>query len=35
VQTLRLQKRPVLAWLMEALTAHRNHLPAPSLLPTD
>src|SRR6266540_1845585 len=35
VQTLRLQKRPVLAWLTEALTAHRNHLPAPSLLPTD
>ncbi len=35
VQTLRLQKRPVLAWLTEALTAHRNHLPVPSLLPTD
>lgn len=35
VQTLRLQKRPVLAWLMQALIAHRNHLPAPSLLPTD
>jgi transposase len=34
VQTLKLQKRPVLAWLIEALTAHRNHLPAPSLLPT-
>jgi transposase len=35
VQTLRLQKRPVLAWLTQAVAAHRNHLPAPSLLPTD
>ena len=34
-QTLRLQKRPVLPWLIEALTAHRDHLKAPSLLPTD
>jgi len=34
VPTRRLQKRPVLPWLIEALTAHRHHLPAPSLLPT-
>jgi transposase len=34
VQTLRLQKRPLLAFLGEAITAHRNNLPAPSLLPT-
>ena len=33
VQTLRMQQRPVLAWLVEALTAHRQGLPAPSLLP--
>jgi transposase len=33
VQTLRLQKRPVLAWLVDALAAQRNRLPAPSLLP--
>jgi transposase len=34
VQTLRLQKRPVLAYLGEAIAAYWNHLPAPSLLPT-
>jgi transposase len=34
VQTLRLQQRSVLPWLVEALSAHRNGLPAPSLLPT-
>lgn len=33
VETLRLQQRPVLAFLMEALRAHRLGLPAPSLLP--
>ena len=33
VQTLRLQGRPVLRYLHEALVAHRNGLPAPSLLP--
>lgn len=34
-QTLRLQKRPVLTYLYEALYAHRQGLPAPKLLPTD
>jgi transposase len=34
VQTLRLQQRSVLAYLEEALRAHRNDLPAPKLLPT-
>ena len=34
VQTLRLQQRPVLAYLEQALRAHRNSLPAPKLLPT-
>jgi transposase len=34
VQTLRLQGRPVLRFLQESLTAHRAHLPTPSLLPT-
>ena len=34
VQTLRLQQRPVLEWLVKAVTAHRNGLSAPSLLPT-
>jgi transposase len=33
VQTLRLQQRPVLAYLENALRAHRNDLPAPKLLP--
>jgi transposase len=32
VQTRRLQGRPVLRYLYEALVAHRNALPAPSLL---
>ena len=34
-QTLRLQQHPILPWLIEALTAHRHHLKASSLLPTD
>jgi hypothetical protein len=34
VQTLRLQRRSVLAYLEQALRAHRNGLPAPILLPT-
>jgi transposase len=33
VQTLRLQGRSVLAYMTAALTAHRNALPAPLLLP--
>ena len=33
VQTRRLQGRSVLSYLYEALVAHRNSLPAPSLLP--
>jgi len=33
-QTLRLQGRPVLDYLIEALDAHRHGLPAPQLLPT-
>ena len=33
VQTLRLQGRPVLPYLCDALVAHRNGLKAPSLLP--
>jgi transposase len=33
VQTLRLQGRPVLRYLHDALVAHRQGLPAPSLLP--
>jgi len=32
VQTLRLQGRPVLTYLYEALCAHREGLPAPKLL---
>jgi len=35
VQTLRLQGRPVLTYLYEALCAHRQRLPAPKLLPAD
>jgi transposase len=35
VRTLRLQKRAVIEYLVEAITAHRNGLPAPKLLPTD
>jgi transposase len=31
VQTLRLQTRPVLSWLEQALTAHRTHLPTLAL----
>lgn len=34
VQTLRLQRRNVLAYLHEAITAHRANLPAPQLLTT-
>jgi transposase len=34
VQTLRLQKRPVLHYLKEVLTAHREGKPIPTLLPT-
>jgi transposase len=34
VQALRLQGRPVLSYLHDALVAHRQGLPAPSLLPT-
>ena len=34
VQTLRVQRRNVLAYLHEAITAHRAKLPAPKLLPT-
>jgi transposase len=33
VQTLRLQKRPVLAFLYQSLVSHRSGQPAPSLLP--
>ena len=33
VQTLRLQDRPVLTYLYEAMCAHREGLPAPKLLP--
>ena len=33
-QTLRLQKRPVLDYLVHALTAHRSGQPAPQLLPS-
>jgi transposase len=33
-QTLRLQGRPVLDYLVEALDAHRHGVPAPQLLPT-
>jgi hypothetical protein len=32
VQTLRLQKRPVLDYLHRAIVAHRAGLPAPQLL---
>lgn len=35
VQTLRLQSRPVLTYLYEALCAHRKGLPIPKLLPAD
>lgn len=35
VQTLRLQKRPVLTYLQQALEAHRHGLPAPKLLGTN
>jgi transposase len=34
VQTLRLQERPVLAYLQQAVVAHRAGLPAPKLLPS-
>jgi transposase len=34
VQTLRLQERGVIDYLVEAITAHRRGLPAPKLLPT-
>jgi transposase len=34
VQTLRVRQRNVLAYLQEAITAHRAKLPAPQLLPT-
>ncbi|HTU22606.1 MAG TPA: IS66 family transposase [Gemmataceae bacterium] len=34
-QTLRLQGRPVLTYLYEALCAHRKGLPTPKLLPAD
>lgn len=34
VQTLRLQGRPVLEFLVQSLVAHRDGLPAPTLLPT-
>lgn len=34
VQTLRLQRRPVLDYLHQALIAHRTHQPAPKLLPS-
>ena len=33
-QTLRLQQRPVLDYLVDALVAHRHGLPAPQLLAT-
>jgi transposase len=33
-QTLRLQQRPVLNYLVDALVAHRHGLPAPQLLAT-
>jgi hypothetical protein len=33
VQTLRLQKRRVIDYLADAITAHRQGLPAPKLLP--
>jgi hypothetical protein len=32
VQTLRLQHRPVLDYLIDAIAAHRSGLPAPQLL---
>jgi hypothetical protein len=32
VQTLRLQNRPVLDYLVEAIAAHRSSRPAPQLL---
>jgi hypothetical protein len=32
VQTLRLQKRPVLDYLVRVIDAHRSGLPAPQLL---
>jgi transposase len=32
VQTLRLRNRPVLAYLVDAIVAHRSGLPAPQLL---
>jgi transposase len=35
VQTLRLQERGVIDYLVEAITAHRQGLTAPKLLPTD
>jgi transposase len=34
VQSLRLQRRPILQYLTQAVTANRHHLPLPSLLPT-
>ena len=33
VQTLRLQNRPALNYLVEAVSAHRRGLPAPTLIP--
>ncbi|HZY85445.1 MAG TPA: IS66 family transposase [Gemmataceae bacterium] len=35
VQTLRLQERPALDYLVDAITAHRQGFPAPKLLPAD
>ncbi len=35
VQTLRLQKRPPLDYLVQAVTAHRQGLPAPRLISAD
>jgi hypothetical protein len=35
VQTRRLQGRSVLGYLHEALVAHRQGLPSPSLLPAE
>jgi transposase len=34
VQSLRLQKRPILEYLTRTVTAHRHKTPAPSLLPS-
>jgi transposase len=35
VQTLRLQERPALTYLVQAVVAHRGGLPAPKLIPAD